>query len=201
MDGFNYSMKAIPTTFAGVRMRSRLEARWASFFTNCGWRWTYEPFDTEGWAPDFTLHMPAGDIYIEVKPVITKHVLSIFREVAVPLVCGVGAKALLVSSSLDFVNGTADAALIGFGVDGSSSPSSLWPGPAQSDEDDIVIGCCGGHASGGLCPGGMVGMSNVNLGWSCWVCGRYDGNPAHDAVSAGVDVKWANSCKRSQWRG
>jgi hypothetical protein len=188
MDGFNYSMKAIPTTFAGVRMRSRLEARWASFFTECGWRWTYEPFDTEGWAPDFTLHMPAGDIYVEVKPVVTPNVISVFREVAAPLVCGVGAKALLVGSNLNFANGN-DAAVIGLGIDG------------LGDWDDIGIGCCGGDSSGDLCPGGMVGMSTVNLGWSCWACGRYDGNPAHDAVDAGVDVKWANACNRSQWRG
>ena len=33
----NYTIKAIPTTYAGVRFRSRLEARWAAFFDLCGW--------------------------------------------------------------------------------------------------------------------------------------------------------------------
>lgn len=28
---------AIPTTYADVQMRSRLEAKWAAFFDLCGW--------------------------------------------------------------------------------------------------------------------------------------------------------------------
>ena len=187
MDGFNSSMKAIPTTFAGVRMRSRLEARWAAFFTNCGWKWTYEPFDTDGWAPDFTLHMPAGDIYVEVKPVLTPHVRSVFIAVAQPLVSSVGARALLVGSSLDFMNGS--AAFIGVGID------------QLGDHDDIGIGHCGGSAISGLCPNEMVAMSTTNLDWSCWVCGRYDGNPARDSIEAGVDALWADACNETQWRG
>jgi hypothetical protein len=31
--------------YAGVRFRSRLEARWAGFFDGIGSRWNYEPFD------------------------------------------------------------------------------------------------------------------------------------------------------------
>lgn len=63
-----YDIKAIPTTYAGVNFRSRLEARWAAFFDLCGWKWDYEPFDLEGWAPDFKLTI--GDIVFlaEVKP-------------------------------------------------------------------------------------------------------------------------------------
>ena len=63
-----YNIKAIPTTYAGVKFRSRLEARWAAFFDLCGWKWDYEPFDLDGWAPDFRLKI--GDIIflVEVKP-------------------------------------------------------------------------------------------------------------------------------------
>ena len=67
----NYTIKAIPTTYAGVRFRSRLEARWAAFFDLCGWSWDYEPIDLDGWAPDFILKFPIADIYVEVKPVET----------------------------------------------------------------------------------------------------------------------------------
>lgn len=61
-------MKAIPTRYAGVIFRSRLEARWAAFFDLAGIQWDYEPFDLDGWTPDFVLH---GDVPIlaEVKPV------------------------------------------------------------------------------------------------------------------------------------
>ena len=48
-------MQAIPTVYAGVRMRSRLEATWAAFFDLIGWRWSYEPIDLDGWIPDFAI--------------------------------------------------------------------------------------------------------------------------------------------------
>jgi hypothetical protein len=59
---------SIPTMFAGVQMRSRLEARWAAFFTALGWNWEYEPFDLSGWIPDFLLRGSWGSVLVEVKP-------------------------------------------------------------------------------------------------------------------------------------
>ena len=35
-------MRSHPTTYADVKFRSRLEARWAAFFDLAGWRWEYE---------------------------------------------------------------------------------------------------------------------------------------------------------------
>lgn len=64
-----YNIKAIPTTYAGVNFRSRLEARWAAFFDLCGWDWDYEPFDLEGWAPDFQIKRGAISAIVEVKPI------------------------------------------------------------------------------------------------------------------------------------
>lgn len=63
-----YDIKAIPTTYAGVQFRSRLEARWAAFFDLCGWKWDYEPFDLDGWAPDFMLKGKIKSL-VEVKPI------------------------------------------------------------------------------------------------------------------------------------
>lgn len=62
-------MKAIPTNYAGVQFRSRLEAKWAALFDIAGLQWSYEPFDLEGWAPDFAIHTKDGNILVEVKPV------------------------------------------------------------------------------------------------------------------------------------
>lgn len=54
------SIKAIETEYRGYRFRSRLEARWAVFFDECGFRWEYEPqgyeVDGEMYLPDFLLH-------------------------------------------------------------------------------------------------------------------------------------------------
>ena len=59
---------AIETEYRGVLFRSRLEAKWASFFDLVGWPWQYEPLDLKGYIPDFILTMPKGPIIVEVKP-------------------------------------------------------------------------------------------------------------------------------------
>ena len=59
-------IKSIPTVYRDVRFRSRLEARWATFFDLLGWEWEYEPFDMDGWIPDFLLTRP--NMLVEVKP-------------------------------------------------------------------------------------------------------------------------------------
>jgi hypothetical protein len=52
---------AKPTTYAGVRFRSRLEARWAVMFDQLGVQWAYEPLDLQGWTPDFILRVEVPD--------------------------------------------------------------------------------------------------------------------------------------------
>lgn len=68
-------VKAIETKAFGCRFRSRLEARWAVFFTELGCRWEYEPqgFMLEhsgAYLPDFFVydfpHYPSP-IWVEVK--------------------------------------------------------------------------------------------------------------------------------------
>lgn len=61
-------IQAIPTVYAKVQFRSRLEAKWACFFDKCGWQWAYEPVDLDGYIPDFFLDWPAGQVLVEVKP-------------------------------------------------------------------------------------------------------------------------------------
>lgn len=61
--------KGIPTRYAGVQFRSRLEARWAAFFDICEWRWDYEPIDLDGYIPDFLVDTPdTKQLLVEVKP-------------------------------------------------------------------------------------------------------------------------------------
>ena len=52
---------SIPTI--GVReiqFRSRLEAQWASVFEQLMWNWEYEPFDMNGYIPDFIITFAGG---------------------------------------------------------------------------------------------------------------------------------------------
>lgn len=70
-DPINYRIQAVPTTYKHIEFDSRLEARWAAFFDECGWKWVYHPVDLGGWFPDFALtgFMADGqDMLVEVKP-------------------------------------------------------------------------------------------------------------------------------------
>jgi hypothetical protein len=69
--------KAIETRAYGCRFRSRLEARWAVFFTEMEWRWEFEPegFQTPqgGYLPDFKVHPGTGAArWFEVKPYLSE---------------------------------------------------------------------------------------------------------------------------------
>lgn len=62
---------AIATKYDGIEYRSRLEARWAAFMRNIGWDITYEPFDGDGYIPDFLVQGPSP-MLVEVKPAVTQ---------------------------------------------------------------------------------------------------------------------------------
>lgn len=68
-------MKPIPTTYEGVKFRSRLEARWAVFFDQLELVWQYEPFTIEDngkeYKPDFIIFnlLFNKPILIEIKPI------------------------------------------------------------------------------------------------------------------------------------
>lgn len=67
------TIKPIETIWQGYRFRSRLEARWAVFFTALGWRWEYEPEgydlgEAGRYLPDFLVPEIDGGLFVEVKP-------------------------------------------------------------------------------------------------------------------------------------
>ena len=73
--------QAIETRAYGCRFRSRLEARWAVFFTTMGWGWEFEPEGFElasgRYLPDFRLHHPDGSPrWFEVKPYLGPELLE-----------------------------------------------------------------------------------------------------------------------------
>lgn len=64
---------AIETRAYGCRFRSRLEARWAVFFTEAGFDWEYEPegasLTSGNYLCDFRVTGPTGvSVWVEVKP-------------------------------------------------------------------------------------------------------------------------------------
>jgi hypothetical protein len=65
------NVAAIPTEHNGCVYRSRLEATWANFFDLAKWQYQYEPFDLNGWIPDFVLLVKKHQTLVEVKPYCT----------------------------------------------------------------------------------------------------------------------------------
>lgn len=61
-------MSAIPTRYAGIEFRSRLEARWAALFGLADISWEYETLDLDGYIPDFIISN--GQVLVEVKPIV-----------------------------------------------------------------------------------------------------------------------------------
>ena len=61
--------RAIPTIGArGLHFRSRLEAQWSFVFTELNWNWEYEPYDLNGYIPDFIVTFEDGnELLVEVK--------------------------------------------------------------------------------------------------------------------------------------
>lgn len=63
-------IKAKPTLYNGIQMRSLLETRWAKFLDYCNIKWSYEPEgyvfkDGTAYLPDF--YLPEQKAYLEVK--------------------------------------------------------------------------------------------------------------------------------------
>jgi hypothetical protein len=76
--------KGIPTFYNGVQFRSRLEAKWAAMFDLLKWPWEYEPFDLDGWIPDFALIGCSQDVTgytSEGAPIIKSELKSVLVEV------------------------------------------------------------------------------------------------------------------------
>ena len=50
-----------------ILFRSRIEAQWAYVFDVLGFQWEYEPFDLQGYIPDFILNYKDESLLIEIK--------------------------------------------------------------------------------------------------------------------------------------
>lgn len=73
------STYGIPTTYAGTRYRSLVEAKWARFFELLGWPFEYEPFELNGYIPDFVLTFPEP-VLVEVKSELCFEALFDYRS-------------------------------------------------------------------------------------------------------------------------
>ena len=176
--------RSYPTSYNGSRFRSRLEARWAAFFDLIGWRWTYEPFDTSGYIPDFLIHGPAS-LLVEVGPC---EFLSEFSEKAEkPL--GLGRERTVLVLGIDPL----------ILQQGRPDPTPM-AGYLTNDGDD------GWEQTAPACWAqcrecGRLGVFHEIGSFRLRPCGHHDGNNHLLPVEGGqIDFLWRDAGNRVQWR-
>jgi hypothetical protein len=200
-------MRAYPTIYKGIEYRSRLEARWAAFFTEIGWRKTYEPFDGDGYIPDFLIE-GACPLLVEIKPAT---LLADYYEAAPKIERGLRG------------HWQRDVLILGVnplpgGLDGTAAADSELHPPAGvlgEFRDDWATGWNDSEEFGTksrwswdtgvwfTCKecGGVCVYQQIQS-WKGRPCGHYDGDHllGHICTSL-LDQHWARACNDVKWHG
>ena len=183
-------IKAIPTTYRGINMRSRLEAKWACVFDQLGWKWEYEPLDFNGWIPDFIVdghgHAP---LLIEVKPFTSfdeNHDLS--AKISYALGSKLDDYGIFVTRAYPMLVKPDDPCPVGW-----ISESYIEAGELKLMWDDAIIRWLGpGSKVYGLCASCMSYFDRIT--------GYYDGSNS-DALSYSDFMPfWHNAINATQWK-
>lgn len=174
----------IPTTYAGVRFRSRLEARYAAFFDLVKWPWEFEPIDLNGYIPDFMFMFSpfepgAGPMLVEIKPALSA--LELKTYVPKIVTSGWTEHEFLVLGARMFPGD--GLGLIGDNLDVRDG------GPLALDSA-VAFRCisCGGFS-----------VRSEAFSHRCRVCGEREGHVG-SLETGELDGLWAAAGNRVQWR-
>jgi hypothetical protein len=117
-------LKPIETTFNGHRFRSRLEARWAVFFTVLEVPYDYEAqgynFEEYAYLPDFWI--PSWNVFVEIKP---------FRPDADEM-----------RRYIAFAKHAEKSLLLFYGNASADEHRVLWCSPSGYEADDLQLASC-----------------------------------------------------------
>ena len=193
--------QGITTMYNGIEYRSRLEAKWAAFFTNIGWEYTYEPFDGKGYIPDFLIH---GDypMLVEVKPGV---VGDDYRRETAKIDSGlvdVWTGRVLIVGASPSAPGLADrtGALISLGL--MRDHGSMNDPDLEGDWDWCHTQAWHSeHSSDNKC---RLHVSHNYQSFYCTPCNCYDGS-GYDEDPQGtvnlIDDAWSRATNSVKWRG
>lgn len=175
--------KAHPTVFAGVQFRSRLEARWAAFFSLLDWDWQYEPVDLNGYVPDFFVRSkPATDaapLLVEVKPALVE------------------ADYLAPYEKIRRSGWRGDAVVVGIGLLSSDCGQGAAIGNFVCDAD--YSGCTPSRAVVTDCSC-FFGLSSILLGWRCRLCGETGKEVSGESDATMLRELFVHAQNFTQWR-
>lgn len=182
----NY-IKSIPTRYKEILFRSRLEAKWASFFDLMNWRWQYEPRDFNGWIPDFAIYGHEETIYVEVKPTV-RFMDDVASEINAS---GCTEEVLLIGETCPIPDGNyrfGDNVQLGWlrtkFLAGENTYSFSW-----------------NHCHFACYDGNRIGFAEPELMWFCRIYGTggkyYRFN---SVIEKTVSKHWACACNSLQWK-
>lgn len=169
----------IPTWYAGVRFRSRLEATWARFFDALCWQWSYEPIELRGYVPDFILGF-ADPLLVEVKPILCQADYDAHDDTREKIAkSGWQGESLLLGAIL--------------GLEGSSeTPRIGWLDGGDGNWDDAYAFDCG------QCT--QASLVHVASSWTCRASGHPIASP-HDIVAdTNIREAFRHAQNRTQWQ-
>ena len=180
---------AITTIYNGIEYRSRLEARWAAFMQNIGWDIIYEPFDGDGYIPDF-LVQGERPLLVEVKPAVTLREY----EAAVP-------KAERGLES----HWKHDILIVGAAPVSYSSGALLhagWIGYTLHYDPDVPMYWGWSTADWLRCLecGSEIRVRSTDFDWTPQPCG-HDHKRTNYAAASVINAAWADACNDVKWRG
>jgi hypothetical protein len=173
----------------GIKYRSLLEAKWASFFTRIGWQYEYEPFEGNGYIPDFLIH---GDkpLLVEIKPAATRQELLKHTDKMERGLRGIWSGDLLVVGVSPFVMPDAQRYMPVIGLLGEASADDAWDwGSAE------MFACT-------MCRPSAPSVCHEYMSFTGRPCGHYDGDHHRGALLlTRIQHEWKQACNEVQWRG
>ena len=176
---------AITTTYNGIEYRSRLEARWAAFMQNIGWDIIYEPFDGDGYIPDF-LVQGERPFLVEVKPAVS------LDEYQAPVDKAERGLAEHWRHDIVVVGASHTRATAG-----QALPRAGWIGEYQPDEKTWWWG----DANWMLCMAcQQICLRSEDYNWDMRPCG-HDHKQSLYARADMLSKAWADACNDVKWRG
>ncbi len=183
----------IRTKLFGIEFRSRVEARWAAFFTEIGWPWNYEPFDANGYIPDFVI---SGELplLVEVKAATT------LAEYQAPVTKAVTALKGLWDHDILIVGASPRPMLPDACGEAAGWMGQFWEYDVPPRGGDSWAFANGLWHRCLEC--GAVAVHHSEQSFAGRPCDHYDGDGYLGELHAWeIDVAWGKACNATKWLG